>query len=76
MATKGSSEEVVMQYAPGDNFKFTAISGNFSTVVTTIPTGNAALTFDFLTCTDGDGNNYPTLKVGTQVWMAENLKTT
>ncbi len=75
-ARKGSSEEVVMQYTPGDNFKFTAVSGNYSTVLTTIPSGNTALTFDFITCTDGEGNNYPTLKIGSQVWMAENLKTT
>jgi uncharacterized protein (TIGR02145 family) len=74
--SKGVQTTVDMGYSNGDILKFSAISGNYSTVITTTPVTDLQVTFDFMACIDGDDNNYPVIKIGTQVWMAENLKTT
>jgi uncharacterized protein (TIGR02145 family) len=73
---KSANATIQMQYTAGDRLKITGISGNYSTILTDIPTGNKTVTFDFIACTDGDNNNYPVVKVGAQTWMADNLKTT
>ena len=65
-----------MDYSTGDRLKFTGTSGIYSTVISDIPSSSKTITFDFIECTDGENNNYPVVAIGTQIWMAENLKTT
>jgi len=73
---KSTASTIDMYYNEGDRLMFTGMSGNYRTVVTDIPSGNNTITFDFMDCTDGDDNHYTVVKIGTQTWMAENLKTT
>ena len=44
-------------------------------MVIDVPTESKDISFEFIKCTDGDTNNYPVVKIGGRIWMAENLKT-
>jgi len=73
---KGTNAEILMEYHNGDRLKLTGISGINRNIIIDVPTESKTITFNFIPCADGDGNNYPISKIGTQIWMGENLKTT
>jgi len=60
-------------YTSGDYLIYRGFSGNFSNYKSDITADNKNINFDFSECKDANGRNYPTVMIGTQIWMAENL---
>lgn len=70
---KSATQDQTWQFNSGDHLKFEGTFGKYTTIVMDVPSQSKTISFDFIECTDGDGNNYPVVKIGNQIWMAKNL---
>lgn len=73
--TKATGPTTIL-FTAGDQLLFTAHSGKYATVVADRPTGSKTINIEFAECKDADNNNYAVVRIGDQLWMAENIKTT
>jgi len=73
--TENAQATIPMAYTPGQVLIYTATAGNNKTVMGDVPEADKTVEFIFETCKDADDYYYTIVKLGDQIWMAENLRT-
>lgn len=65
--------EKILKYSQGDVLIYEAHSGKNTTIISDSPTLTKTYQIDFQPCIDAHNRSYKIVKIGTQMWMAENL---
>lgn len=63
-----------MDFNRGDLLRFTAKSGDMTTIMMQQPANSHTNVFTFFECKDADGYCYPIIEAGGLLWMAEDLR--